>query len=67
MADIQQAAKWMQEGKHVRRAGWYEGIVMRRDLGDVVIFYRQETALERAKVLPMLAEHLLADDWEIAN
>ena len=66
MADVKQAAKWMQEGKKLRRPEWYEGIIMFRQNWAVVCL-QQETEFEREKVLPILIDHLLADDWEIAE
>ena len=61
MADIKQAAKWMKEGKKVRRkvwADWYPSWVMQD--GEV----RMDGVVDD----PVLAiSSLLADDWEIAE
>ena len=63
MANIQQAAKWMQEGNRVRRPGWYDDIFMRCDSGGIVRCFAEKSE----RVLPVLTDHLLADDWEIAS
>lgn len=63
MADIKQAAKWMEQGHRVRRPGWYEDIFMRSDSGGVVRCFAERNV----RVLPVLTDHLLADDWEIAE
>lgn len=60
MADIQQAAKWMMEGKKVRRARWAE-----------VPCFLQSTRygfLEDYRREPpnwLMIDDVLADDWEI--
>lgn len=64
MADIKQAAKWMQEGKRVRRPSWprYEYLEANGDDRPVMYWRRFK---ESARV-PCLRD-LLADDWEIAD
>jgi hypothetical protein len=72
MADIKQAAKWLQEGKNVRRSSWTEyewtGMLDGDDEDDpearVALFYC-ETGQEL--VSAMFASDLLAEDWEIAE
>jgi hypothetical protein len=63
MANIQQAAKWMQEGRTVRRiSNSYEfftmtsGLIMHERLGA----HPLDTAV-------FSVDDLLADDWEIAD
>lgn len=62
MADIKQAAKWMQEGFGVQRAEFKDGpndmYLFREDMGIVN---------ENLESLVFTAGDLLADDWEIAN
>ena len=58
MADIKQAAKWMQEGKTVRREGanW----AVRSIRGGY-------TVSPRGNTVACMVDDLLADDWEIAE
>jgi hypothetical protein len=74
MADIKQAANWMQEGKSVRRSGWPEGHLaiytefsttqMMMVVTKPTLFTQRTPACER---LAIRLESLLADDWEIAE
>ena len=65
MADIRQAAKWMQEGKRVTRPGY--GGHFSKSLCDFVK-YRATDSLDFFPYTDMLdIESLLADDWEIAE
>jgi len=61
MADIQQAAKWMQEGKHVYSFDSQRGsgIYMNED----EYFFSRRSGV---RIQFQLAD-LLADDWEIAQ
>jgi len=61
MADIKQAAKWMSEGKKVRRLAWHSSVMLRGELWISLL-------IEHKKV-PATFEcfDLLADDWEIAE
>lgn len=61
MANIQQAAKWMQEGKRVRREEWQGGASLMLDAGGFVVWTRTGT-----EFLVQL-HNLLATDWEIAQ
>lgn len=68
MADIKQAAKWMQEGKHVRRpeiAGCLYGDWDDKDL--FTGFIGQITEEGHEYPWGMSLRDLLADDWEIAE
>jgi len=58
MANIQQAAKWLREGKRVRRPDWFDGfyLIVGAD-GCVQTAY--ENPFEDLEV-----EDLLAEDWE---
>ena len=72
MADIKQAAKWMKEGKRVKRTGW-------KPISEEISLYLQQGAsicegpygLIHASgvMLPIWVSvnSLLADDWEIAE
>jgi|GEM_PF-3495460 hypothetical protein len=63
MADIKQAAKWMQEGKRVRRPKWpplYWWLIPKRF--PVVQLHSPKGATQDAM---MGADELLAEDWEI--
>ena len=56
MADIKQAAKWMQEGKTVKRTGekWVAvGLGEREDIRNLKIV--------------LCLDDLLAEDWEVAG
>jgi hypothetical protein len=64
MASIQQAAKWMQQGKRVRRSAWDKGeFIVRKyssdDEGDI-------SGADGFSVTLLLGS-LLAKDWEIAE
>ena len=65
MADIKQAAKWIQEGKKVRRAKW-----------PPMYFWAEHSSLPMVELhcangtkqdAMFGAEELLADDWQIAE
>ena len=70
MADIKQAAKWMQEGKKVKRqnphsgeplpSGYRDGDAFKLDKEGFIIC----TCHKRR--VPFFTTALLADDWEIA-
>lgn len=67
MADIKQAAKWMQEGKKVRRlANCDEGSFFCCGYTNHFIHY-QSRPLGRAIEDAMETDDLLADDWVIAE
>ena len=57
MADIKQAAKWMNEGKKVKRVCWWSGYC-HAPFATVVDDYGKNTEFS--------VMELLADDWEIA-
>jgi len=61
MADIKQAAKWMQDRKHVRRAGDEPKYVWERGRG----IYRGNE--DEGEVMAFTSADLLAEDWEIAE
>jgi hypothetical protein len=71
MADIKQAAKWMQEGKAVRRPLLDSSISLAQKLGTAEFVWIQVLEnSERARDKRCAAFHvddLLADDWEIAH
>lgn len=59
MSDIRQAAKWLQEGKKVRRASWNEGFYLRERPSGFL-------ADERGKPADwLMVEDLVADDWVV--
>jgi hypothetical protein len=63
--DIKQAAKWMREGKKVRRAAWFAG---RRDV--VAHSSREDVVYAHslgAHDVPFSCTDLLAEDWEVAD
>lgn len=62
MANIQQAAKWMQEGLGVQRKEFKDGP------NDVYLF-REDMGIvnENLETLVFTLGDLLADDWEIAE
>jgi hypothetical protein len=59
MSDIQQAAKWMQEGKKVRRALWAPSYFIRSTRAG---FFHDDQGV---MLTWLMVEDLLADDWEI--
>ena len=61
MADIKQAAKWMNEGRPVRRPqSEDDGIYEASSIGHFVERNTEDKAW-------LTTEDLLADDWEIAH
>jgi len=67
MADIKQAAKWMQEGERVRRPFLASGISIGfRGRGTWIRVYENGQLAADARVAPFDVEELLAEDWEIA-
>ena len=65
MADIKQAAKWMQEGKRVRRKGWLEEeLYLYLPEGDDEAWAEHPSYHYTADYT---MQDLLADDWEIAE
>jgi urease gamma subunit len=59
MADIKQAAKWMQEGKKVRREESMDGCAYMLSKHSIrVVFDSEHTAI-------FFNDDLLADDWEV--
>ena len=65
MADIKQAAKWMQLGKHVRRSAWLkEQPNWYSDWNECIDLDGRSAWPDDALVE---CTDLLADDWEIAN
>ena len=66
MADIKQAAKWMQEGHKV----------VRKDLGQYAtpleagldaVYWWQEDSMSPATQKPMMISDLLSEHWELAD
>ena len=57
MADIKQAAKWMQERKRVRRPGDGSDYVWERGRG---IYHGTE---DDGEAMPFTSADILADDW----
>lgn len=70
MADIKQAAKWMQEGQLVRRPILDRSISIGQKLGTAQ--FRWIRVMENGKLARdgrtacFITDDLLADDWEIA-
>lgn len=60
MADIKQAAQWMNEGKKVRRKGWADGVYYHAPFKIKV--HNPSRPDENGYFWPC---DLLADDWEI--
>ena len=76
MADIKQAAKWMLEGKSVRRAGWPKGelvVYTERSPTQLIMVSTIASVFVRTDQIPssgslsLRLESLLAGDWEIAE
>jgi hypothetical protein len=75
MANIQQAAKWMQEGKRVRQSfnapGIAVGITENGGLspsGLLVVFVKGvERSQDVQECAPFTVDALLADDWELVQ
>jgi hypothetical protein len=75
MANIQQAAKWMQEGKHVTRPVRDFEIVSGEGTGGRIFFEKSELGFVEARgcckehesKAMLLVEDLLADDWQLAE
>jgi hypothetical protein len=73
MADIKQAAKWMQKGKQVRRSQWAQ-LRLKAAIGAEKDFV--DRGICRGTVIdavmprindPLEIDDLLADDWELAD
>jgi hypothetical protein len=75
MADIKQAAKWMQEGKRVRLPYNHRSISVGKTMNDglspsglLVVFVNGiERPQDVQECVPLTIKELLADDWEIAQ
>ncbi len=75
MANVQQAAKWMQEGRRIRRPHNGNFISLGRTLnaglspaGLIVVFVDGvERSQDKQESAPFTIEALLAEDWEIAH
>ena len=69
MADIKQAAKWMQEGKTVRRAIWKDGhpFMNGRFPPRFISLNQSGYLIGRRDELPVHIGALLAEDWEIVQ
>jgi len=64
MSDIKQAAKWMEQGKRVRRASfpsWVLGII-----GETV-YYLPNGSSEHRDTTVFGISDILAEDWEISE
>lgn len=65
MADIKQAARWMQESKPVKRAPWFKSTALETAPSTDDCVWQTENGA--AHIVPQLrVADLLADDWEIA-
>ena len=62
MADIKQAAKWMQEGKVVHRSSWGGSPVKLH-----VCYPWEKVRDDQEKSSMFSAVELLAEDWEISE
>lgn len=64
MADIKQAAKWLAEGKSIRRPDWFEGCNYHTSPngGRIHLFWPDESS-----DLSLWPFDLLAEDWELGN
>ena len=62
MADIKQAAKWMQEGQRVRRPSFFGDFAYIKGRGNSI-----DTIDHNPEDEPLNITDLLADDWEIAK
>ena len=71
MANIQQAAKWMQEGKRVRRP-WLSayislGVVPSEMFPDWIMVFDSGERARDGRTAAFDIYDLLAEDWEIAS
>lgn len=73
MADIKQAAKWMQQGKRVKRSYWSTD-VRSDDYHRPWLLYDKDTRVMTVSRggnnwsgPDFIVDDLLADDWEIAH
>jgi len=71
MANIMQAAKWMQEGKRVRR-GFHANTISLAPLKVAfcpawIRVFENGRPAKGQRLAPFDPEDLLADDWEIAQ
>ena len=65
MADIKQAAKWMEEGRLVKRPGWFKNFSYKADdapYPNVVCSDGSDMDEEGLQL-----RDLLAEDWELAD
>jgi hypothetical protein len=68
MSDIKQAAKWMQEGKRVRRPRLDRTISIGKIEGWIRVYVRGVVRpLDMQESAPFGIEDLIAEDWEIAE
>ena len=76
MADIKQAAKWMTEGKSVRRARWPRGellVYTEHSYSQMMMVSTTPNTFVVSEKIPsttamsLRLESLLANDWEIAE
>lgn len=67
MADIKQAAKWIREGKLVRRPIWDDGLVWKSDNYGAVSLEALNINVDAYQSDLLEVDDLLADDWEIAE
>jgi len=65
MADIKQAAKWMQEGKAVRRPYFVPGKTLFGPYG--VVYGVHGTAPKDNEWAEFHTQDLLANDWEVSD
>jgi hypothetical protein len=75
MADIKQAAKWIEEGKRVRQPHNHRSISIGKTMNEglcpsglLVVFVNGiERPQDAQECAPFTTERLLAEDWEIAK
>jgi hypothetical protein len=67
MADIKQAAKWLNEGRAIRRNSWFEDLpsIVQTSFGYSIHWESFGDIPMRPKL--MITEDLLAGDWELSK
>ena len=64
MADIKQAAKWLQDGESIKRSAWEKLTIHEAADECGTLYICSDNDYER---IYLDSEDLLADDWEIAE
>ena len=71
MADIKQAAKWMDEGKRVRRPYLAKSLSLGNEITFkqwIVVYIGKRVRRSHGNTeAPFSTDDLLADDWEVAE